>query len=112
MTRISKYRVEDKVLKKLYFLMFEIISNMDDEERFTGIMNELLSPTEKIMIVKRIAILDNSLFDKAEIMRTNRNKIHLAGLDNADFFEKKHVEEAFKSAEDILAVIEDKLTSQ
>ena len=64
------------------------------------------------IIVKRIAILDNSLFDKAEIMRTNRNKIHLAGLDNADFFEKKHVEEAFKSAEDILAVIEDKLTSQ
>jgi len=57
MTRISKYRVEDKVLKKLYFLMFEIISNMDEEERFTGIMNELLSPTEKIMIVKRIAII-------------------------------------------------------
>jgi len=47
MTRISKYKVEDKVLNKLYFLMFEIISNMDEEERFTGIMNELLSPTEK-----------------------------------------------------------------
>ena len=57
MTRISKYRVEDKVLKKLYFLMFEIISNMDEEERFKGIMNELLSPTEKIMIAKRVAII-------------------------------------------------------
>lgn len=57
MTRISKYKVEDKVLKKLYFLMFEIISNMDEEERFTGIMEELLSPTEKIMIAKRIAII-------------------------------------------------------
>ncbi|MFA6017212.1 MAG: Trp family transcriptional regulator [Patescibacteria group bacterium] len=57
MTRISKYRVEDKVLKKLYFLMFEIISNMDEEERFTAIISELLSPTEKIMIVKRVAII-------------------------------------------------------
>ncbi len=57
MTRISKYRVEGRVLKKLYFLMFEIISNMDEEERFTGIMNELLSLTEKIMIAKRVAII-------------------------------------------------------
>jgi Trp operon repressor len=57
MTRISKYKVEDKVLRKLYFLMFEIISNIDEEERFEGIMNELLSPTEKIMIAKRVAIV-------------------------------------------------------
>ena len=57
MTRISKYRLEDKVLKKLYSLMFEVISNMDEEERFIGIMNELLSLTEKIMIAKRIAII-------------------------------------------------------
>ena len=57
MTRISKYRVEDKVLEKLYVLMFEIISNMDEEERFTGIMNELLSSTEKIMIAKIMNIL-------------------------------------------------------
>ena len=57
MTRISKYRVEEKVLEKLYKLMFEIISNMDEEERFTGIVNELLSSTEKIMIAKRVAII-------------------------------------------------------
>lgn len=57
MTRISKYRLENKVLEKLYKLMFEIISNMDEEERFTGIINELLSSTEKIMIAKRVAII-------------------------------------------------------
>jgi len=57
MTRISKYRVEDKVLKKLYSLMFEVISNMSKKERFEGIMYELLSPTEKIMIAKRVAIV-------------------------------------------------------
>jgi Trp operon repressor len=57
MTRISKYRVDDKVLKKLYLLMFEVISSMNRKERFEGIMNELLSPTEKIMISKRVAII-------------------------------------------------------
>ena len=47
MTRISKYKVEEKVLKKLYSLMFRVISSMDQEERFARIMNELLSSTEK-----------------------------------------------------------------
>ncbi len=57
MTRISRFPVEAKVLEKLYSLMFEIVSSMDDEESFSKIINELLSPTEKIMIAKRIAII-------------------------------------------------------
>ncbi|MBI5127157.1 hypothetical protein HZA76_01750 [Candidatus Roizmanbacteria bacterium] len=57
MTRISRFPVDDKVLEKLYLLMFEVVSSMDEEEEFSKIINELLSPTEKIMIAKRIAII-------------------------------------------------------
>lgn len=37
--------------------MFEVISRIDEEESFSEIINELLSPTEKIMVAKRIAII-------------------------------------------------------
>ena len=47
MTRISHLSVEDKVLEKLYSLMFVVVGSMDEEEEFTQIINELLSPTEK-----------------------------------------------------------------
>lgn len=57
MTRISRLPVEDKVLEKLYVLMFVVVSSMDEEEEFNQIINELLSQTEKIMVSKRIAII-------------------------------------------------------
>lgn len=57
MTRISHFPVEDKVLEKLYSLMFVVVGSMGEEEEFTQIINELLSPTEKIMVVKRVAII-------------------------------------------------------
>ncbi len=61
------------------------------------------------IIAKRINVLDEMMYKKADAMRANRNKIHLAGLDNADFFVRKDVEEAFKIAGEILEVIEEKL---
>ncbi|KKQ24178.1 MAG: hypothetical protein US40_C0002G0009 [Candidatus Roizmanbacteria bacterium GW2011_GWC2_37_13] len=57
MTRISRFPVEDAVLEKLYYLMFEVVNCMDEEEEFSSIINELLSPTERIMIAKRVAII-------------------------------------------------------
>ncbi|MFH0979415.1 MAG: Trp family transcriptional regulator [Candidatus Roizmanbacteria bacterium] len=57
MTRISRLQVDDEVLEKLYLLMFEVVGSMDEEEEFSEIINELLSPTEKIMVAKRVAII-------------------------------------------------------
>ena len=57
MTRISRFPVGDKVLEKLYFLMFEVLSRIDDKEIFSKIIDELFSSTEKIMVAKRIAII-------------------------------------------------------
>ena len=57
MTRISRIPVDDEVLEKLYLLMYEVVSSIDEEEEFSAIINELLSPTEKIMVAKRVAII-------------------------------------------------------
>jgi Trp operon repressor len=57
MTRISKHPVSEKVLIKIYELFFQILAHSHSQEKFSCIIDDLLSPTEKVMIAKRIAIL-------------------------------------------------------
>lgn len=49
--------MENHVLEKLFDLFFEIIGNNDDKEEFEKIIYDVLSPVERIMIAKRIAIV-------------------------------------------------------
>lgn len=56
MTRISRFRVDDDVLEKIFSLFFEVISKDKNEEEFQNIVHDLLSPAERIMIAKRVAI--------------------------------------------------------
>jgi len=56
MTRISRYPVDDDILEKIFSLFFEVIGKDKDEEEFQNIIHDLLSPAERIMIAKRVAI--------------------------------------------------------
>ena len=57
MTRISKFPVQDNVLEKLFDLLFEVLGNQEDQEEFSKVIYDLLSPTERIMVAKRVAIV-------------------------------------------------------
>ena len=57
MARISKFRLEKHVLTKLFDLFFEIVGKKYKKEEFQKIIGDLLSPVERIMIAKRIAIV-------------------------------------------------------
>ena len=57
MTRISKFKVKGELLEKLGLLVFEIVGNSSNKSEFDLILTDLLSPTERIMIAKRIAIV-------------------------------------------------------
>lgn len=57
MTRISKRKLSDEALLKIYNLFFEIVHRSRNREHFLEILGDILSPTEKIMIAKRVAIL-------------------------------------------------------
>ncbi|MDO8610559.1 MAG: Trp family transcriptional regulator [bacterium] len=57
MARISKKYINEQILIKLYRLFFEVISRFKDRDNFVEIIDEILSPTEKIMIAKRIGII-------------------------------------------------------
>lgn len=57
MTRISRFKLKDHVLEKLFDLFFEVVGKKKNKEEFNKIIKELLSHTERIMISKRIAII-------------------------------------------------------
>lgn len=59
---------------------------------------------------KEAGILTEELFRKAESLRKKRNRIHLAGLEETDdFYEKSDVGTAFRTAENIIGRVDQKL---
>lgn len=57
MVNLSKIQIDDKKLIKVYQLMFEILNKADDKDDFLGIIKDILSPPEQLMVAKRIAII-------------------------------------------------------
>lgn len=57
MTNISKRKVKEDIREKIFQLLFEAFGNIADREEFTGIIHDILSPTERIMIAKRVTII-------------------------------------------------------
>jgi len=57
MVQISRRKLPEEILSKLFLLFFEIVGNKDDKNEFSIIINDLFSETEQIMIIKRLAII-------------------------------------------------------
>ena len=57
MTRISQYPINSNLSTKLFDLFFEVVGKKNNSEEFKNTIIDLLSPTERIMIAKRIAII-------------------------------------------------------
>lgn len=57
MARISKFKLSEHVLAKIFDLFFEIVGRNKNKDEFKRIIHDLLSSTERIMIAKRIAII-------------------------------------------------------
>lgn len=57
MVRNSKFQLKDEVLEKLFGLFFEVVGKKGSKDEFRKTMNDLLSPAERVMISKRIAII-------------------------------------------------------
>ena len=57
MTRISRYKLKDYVYEKMFGLLFEVVTNSKDKKEFNQLIRELLSPTERIMVAKRIVLV-------------------------------------------------------
>jgi len=57
MVRNSHYLIKEKVLIGIYRLFFEVISKGKNKQDFFHILDEIISPSEKLMLAKRVAII-------------------------------------------------------
>ena len=55
MPQISKRYIPEDKLDRIFNLFFDLISEVSDKKEAENILTEILTPTEKIMIAKRIA---------------------------------------------------------
>jgi len=56
MPQVSRYPVSSEVEKRMYEILVETISNLRDVEEIESFLDEFISPVEKIMLAKRMAI--------------------------------------------------------
>ena len=57
MVHLSKKLISENVLMRIYQLFFEVISRSHSRETFLILLDDILTPTEKIMLAKRIGII-------------------------------------------------------
>ena len=57
MVHISRTKIPEKVLIRIYQLFFEVFSRSRSHDSFLELLDDILTPTEKIMLAKRIGIL-------------------------------------------------------
>jgi uncharacterized protein YerC len=73
MTQISKHFMNPKIEKRVYEVFIESVKNIKTPAEVIDFLNDLLSPVEKIMMAKRVAVAFLLLEDKYtydEISRT------------------------------------------
>lgn len=55
MTQISKRYIPEEKLNRIFSLLFDLILSISDKKEAEDILSELLTPTERIMVAKRVA---------------------------------------------------------
>lgn len=56
MTQVSKYPLRKEVYNQIIELLLKSITNFKDKREAAALLKDLLSPTERIMLAKRLAI--------------------------------------------------------
>ncbi len=57
MVRVSYFLIKEDDYEKIFSIFYKVLGQTDDKEKFNKILFDLLTPAERIMIVKRIAII-------------------------------------------------------
>jgi Trp operon repressor len=57
MVQISRNKLPDEIVAKLFLLFFETVGNKNNSKEFQIVINDLFSTTEQTMIIKRVAII-------------------------------------------------------
>lgn len=69
---VSKYPLEERVKKRVYEIFLQTLADLKSSKEIEGFLEEFLTPTEKIMLAKRlsIAVLLAKNYDARTISKT------------------------------------------
>ena len=73
MVQLSKRKVQPQAMSKMFSLLFDVLGKQENNKKFSIVIDGLFSPTEKIMIAKRVAIF--FLISRGEEWKTIRDTI-------------------------------------
>ncbi len=57
MIRISYLKIRREDYKKIFSIFYKVLGETENKDEFNRILFDLLTPTERIMLIKRIAII-------------------------------------------------------
>lgn len=57
MIRISYFKIKKEDYNKIFSIFYKVIGETEDKDEFSQILVDLLTPAERIMLIKRIAII-------------------------------------------------------
>jgi len=57
MIRISYFKIKEEDYNKIFTIFYKIIGVTEDRDEFSRILIDLLTPAERIMLIKRIAVI-------------------------------------------------------
>ena len=56
MTQVSKYRMDKDLEKRMFNVFYKTLADLRTEKQVEMFLHDLLTPTEKVMLAKRLAI--------------------------------------------------------
>lgn len=57
MIRISYFKINKRDYEKIFSIFYKVLGETENKEEFSKILFDLLTPAERIMLIKRIAIM-------------------------------------------------------
>jgi len=57
MIRISYLKIKEEDYEKIFSIFYKVLGETEDKDEFSKILFDLLTPAERIMLIKRIAII-------------------------------------------------------
>ena len=57
MIRISYFKIKEEDYNKIFSIFYKVIGETENKEEFNRILIDLLTPSERIMLIKRIAVI-------------------------------------------------------
>lgn len=97
MSQVSKYRMSPKIESKVFGMFINSIKNTKTSDEVVDFLNDLLSPTEKIMLAKRVSIAFLLFEDKytyediSKVLKVSRGtiaKVHSVLISQGKGFKK------------------------